>query len=66
MLVVGLGAMVYLTLYDPISLQVRPLFRYLGAGVPVMLASGIVYYVLMRMLTAVSRVGGYKAGDKTT
>ncbi len=39
----------YLPLFDPVSLRSRPLFRYLGAGIPRVVLGGLVYYVAMRL-----------------
>jgi len=58
-LVLGLGVIAYLATYDPISMHAKSLFRYLGAGVPIMLVSGILYFLLMRALMPVFRLGGY-------
>jgi NCS1 family nucleobase:cation symporter-1 len=45
----GAGAM-YLTLFDPISLKVHPLFRYAGAGIPTVVIAALVYLISMRLL----------------
>jgi NCS1 family nucleobase:cation symporter-1 len=60
---VGMGS--YLCLYNPISLATIPAFRYFGVGIPVMLASGLVYYALMRVLVLRTGTGGYQPTSTT-
>ncbi len=58
---VCVGAVVlYLLPYNPITLAVRPWFRYLGAGIPATLGAGLLYYVLMRILVVPSARGAYR------
>ncbi|HEX4241973.1 MAG TPA: cytosine permease [Steroidobacteraceae bacterium] len=54
---IAMGAIVvcagiYLALFDPISLHVHPLFRYVGAGIPAVLLGSMTYYLAMRLLPA--------------
>ncbi len=45
---VVLGATImYFVMYDPVTLQVASVFRYLGAAVPIMALSGLVYAIAM-------------------
>jgi len=60
MLVVIASVIVYLRLYDPISLAISPLFRYAGAALPVILGSGMLYYALMRLIAMPLGRGGYR------
>ena len=46
----------YLWLYNPVTLATQSAFVYLGAGVPTMLFTGLVYYVLMKCFV-VGRLG---------
>ncbi|SFU20810.1 cytosine permease [Paraburkholderia aspalathi] len=58
--VVCAGAVVlYLLPYNPITLAVKPWFRYFGAGIPATVVSGIGYYVLMRLFVVPSSRGHY-------
>ncbi|MCO1374637.1 cytosine permease [Burkholderia multivorans] len=60
------GAVVlYMLPYDPITLAVKPWFRYLGAGIPATVVSGIVYYVLMKLFVVRSSKGHYPARTGT-
>jgi nucleobase:cation symporter-1, NCS1 family len=52
MAVILAAAGMYLALFDPVSLHVQPLFRYLGAGIPAVVTAGVLYYVLMRLTRA--------------
>ncbi len=56
-IVVGIAS--YLALYDPVTLAAPAAFRYLGAGIPVWLSSGILYYVLTRLITIPAGRGAY-------
>lgn len=55
----------YLWLYDPISLRTQHAFVYLGAGIPTMFITGLLYYVLMKALV-VSRMGAYPTSQIKT
>lgn len=57
---VAVSAAVYFALYDPLTLQAAPAFRWAGASLPAMLASGAFYYVVMRAVVMTSRRGGYR------
>jgi hypothetical protein len=46
----------YLSLCNPVTLATQSAFVYLGAGVPTMLFTGLVYYVLMKCFV-VGRLG---------
>jgi hypothetical protein len=41
------AAAVYLVLFDPVTLRVQPLFRYMGAGIPAVLICAVSYYAAM-------------------
>ena len=59
----GAGAM-YLTLFDPVSLKIHPLFRYVGAGIPTIIVAGLVYLISMRLIgRVVSRGSNTPAAD---
>ncbi|MGI4840885.1 MAG: cytosine permease [Janthinobacterium lividum] len=60
MLIIVLGVVVYLMLFDPLSLQVGPSFRYVGASIPTLVICIAAYYVLMRLVIATSYRGGYR------
>lgn len=60
--IVSVAAVVIYTLpYDPISLAVKPWFRFMGAGIPATILSALAYYVLMRVLVLPMGKGGYAA-----
>jgi NCS1 family nucleobase:cation symporter-1 len=61
-LVVGISIVIYLIPYDPITLAVKPWFRFCGAGIPAMLISGAIYYLLMKLF-AVRSKGAYPEAD---
>jgi hypothetical protein len=50
MAVIALGVAGYLYLYDPVTLEIRTAFRYLGAALPVIAGSALLYYVLMELV----------------
>lgn len=60
MVTIALGLIVYLMLFDPLSLQVGPTFRYVGATLPTLLICMVAYYVMMRVVIAASYRGGYR------
>jgi NCS1 family nucleobase:cation symporter-1 len=60
MTVIAMGTAIYLHLYDPISLAAPEVFRFFGAGLPVIAGSGLLYYVLSRLITCPSGRGGYR------
>ena len=47
---IGGAAAFYLVIFDPVSLRVHPLFRYAGAGIPAVMAAGLVYFIAMRVV----------------
>jgi NCS1 family nucleobase:cation symporter-1 len=53
------AVVLYLLPYNPITLAVKPWFRYFGAGIPATVVSGIGYYVLMRLFVVPSTRGHY-------
>jgi NCS1 family nucleobase:cation symporter-1 len=59
---VALMAMiVYILMYDPSSYRAAPMFRFLGAGIPMVLLAGISYFLLARFLLRPMHLGGYGA-----
>jgi NCS1 family nucleobase:cation symporter-1 len=50
------SAVIYLALFDPVTLHVHPLFRYAGAGLPAVVGSSVFYYAAMH-LTGAHRFG---------
>lgn len=60
MITIALGLVVYLMLFDPLSLQVGPSFRYVGATMPALLICILAYYLMMRLVIATSYRGGYR------
>ncbi len=60
MLIVILGVVIYLWIYDPLSLAVSPAFRFLGAALPVMLGSGVLYFGLMQVIAIPRGRGSYR------
>lgn len=62
--IVAFGTFVYLSLYNPLTLQVSPYFRYFGAGLPTCIICIVAYYGLMRLVIATSMVGGYRHVDR--
>jgi NCS1 family nucleobase:cation symporter-1 len=60
MAVIIMGALVYLALFDPLTLSVGPTFRYVGATLPTLAISMLIYYLLMRWVIATGYRGGYR------
>ncbi|WP_213878928.1 cytosine permease [Pseudomonas sp. dw_358] len=60
MAVIVLGLVVYLMLFDPLTLQVGPSFRYVGATLPTLALCILAYYLAMRLVIARSEHGGYR------
>jgi purine-cytosine permease-like protein len=57
---VALGSIAfYLWLYNPITLEVQPVFQYFGAGLPTMVLSAIVYWATMRLVVIPAGKGDY-------
>lgn len=61
MAIVVAASTAYLGLYNPVTLAVRPEFHYLGAAIPVMFASAVVYVAVMRMTHAARGESGLGA-----
>lgn len=58
--IVSIGAAaLYLWVYNPITLATQPVFRYLGAGIPVMLIAGATYWLLTKLIAIPLGKGGY-------
>jgi nucleobase:cation symporter-1, NCS1 family len=55
MAVIASSSVVYMMLFDPITFAVQPVFRFAGAGIPVVLVSAILY---VSMMSAVQRIAG--------
>jgi nucleobase:cation symporter-1, NCS1 family len=47
MAIIAGSSFVYMMVFDPITFAVRPIFRYAGAGIPVVLVSAILYWAMM-------------------
>ncbi|WP_447791960.1 cytosine permease [Pseudomonas farris] len=60
MAVIVLGACVYLSLFNPLTLAVGSTFRYVGATMPAFAACILAYYLAMRLVIAMSYKGGYR------
>ena len=52
----------YLYLYNPVTTAMHPFAHLAGAGIPTMVAAGVVYYVAMILFVIPSGRGGY-GGD---
>jgi NCS1 family nucleobase:cation symporter-1 len=59
-----LGVAISLAIYDPYTLRVAPVFRYVGASVPAMVVCATLYYVLMRWYAIPQKKGGYGNGEQ--
>jgi nucleobase:cation symporter-1, NCS1 family len=57
--VIASATILYLWLFDPMSLRAATWFRYAGAAVPTFIASSALYYSLMRCLVLPRGIGGY-------
>ncbi|HEX2317323.1 MAG TPA: cytosine permease [Thermomonospora sp.] len=57
----GLGALVYVLLYNPQTLDTQPAFDYVTATVPAVLVAGVAHVVLTPLLNR--RAGGYAPSD---
>ncbi|GAB3626220.1 hypothetical protein PTE30175_00783 [Pandoraea terrae] len=59
--VIAVSAAFYLYIYDPITLRAGDAFQFFGAALPVVAASGALYYVLAKFIVIPSGRGGYRA-----
>lgn len=57
--VTAAGLIFYLWIYNPITLEVTGPFRYMGAGLPTIIVSAVLYYVGMRLVALPLKRGGY-------
>jgi NCS1 family nucleobase:cation symporter-1 len=64
--VIGLSMVIYLYFFDPVTLRIAGPFRFLGASVPTLAISGVVYYVLMKLFVMRGAKGGYRSIDPGT
>ncbi len=53
------SCVLYLVLFDPVTLRVYGPFRWVGASIPSVTATALAYYILMRLLVLRSNRGGY-------
>jgi NCS1 family nucleobase:cation symporter-1 len=60
LLVVAAGVAMYLAMYDPVTMHAGAVFSVFGAALPVLVASGAIYYVLARVVVLPSGRGGYR------
>jgi NCS1 family nucleobase:cation symporter-1 len=58
--VIAGSCVLYLVLFDPVTLRVFGPFRWVGASLPSVGAAALAYYVLMRLLIVRSNRGGYQ------
>lgn len=49
----------YLWLYNPITLKTQPEFKWFGAGLPTMVLSGLIYWLVMRLVVVRTGIGDY-------
>lgn len=56
MAIIAGASVVYMMMFDPITFAVKPVFRFAGAGIPVVLASAILYWALMNTVQRFARV----------
>lgn len=56
----------YLWLYNPITLETQAEFKWFGAGLPTMVLSGALYWLLMRLLVVRTGVGSYPEADNAS
>ena len=47
MLVIGAAAALYMTIFDPITFNARPEFRFAGAGIPTVFLAALTYWIAM-------------------
>ena len=64
--VIVLSSTMYLVIFDPVTLRVAALFRYVGASIPTLVAGAVAYYGLMRLLVIGRGRGGYVESNETT
>lgn len=57
--IVGLSTAGYLWLYNPITAESAYLFKYFGASLPIILISGLVYYIAARLVLVKLKKGSY-------
>lgn len=53
-----------LWMYDPITLETKDAFRYLGVSIPTVALAAVVYYVGMRLIAIPLGKGGYEAFEQ--
>ncbi|NMO00874.1 hypothetical protein HH308_06560 [Gordonia sp. TBRC 11910] len=58
--VTALSVGLYLWLFDPITLDARAQFRYVGVSIPTVVLSALVYYTAMRIIAIPLRKGSYE------
>jgi purine-cytosine permease-like protein len=51
----------YLRLYDPVTMESHGFFKAFGAGLPVVVAGALVYWVAMRLIALPLGKGGYRS-----
>jgi nucleobase:cation symporter-1, NCS1 family len=59
------GIALYLEMYNPVSLVTNDYFRYLGAGLPTMTLSAILYFLLIRAVAVPLGKGDYAWAEKS-
>jgi cytosine/uracil/thiamine/allantoin permease len=57
--VIAASVVGYLGLYNPITLETRSAFRFLGAALPATALSSMAYYALMRSIVIPMKLGGF-------
>jgi nucleobase:cation symporter-1, NCS1 family len=60
-----LGSAAYLWMYDPVTLRTVGAFRYIGAGLPVSVATALAYFVIMKIFVVRGSKGGYSESQQT-
>jgi NCS1 family nucleobase:cation symporter-1 len=53
------GIFIYTNLLHPVSYESGALFKYIGASVPALIVSAVVYFILTKLFLAKSNIGSY-------
>ncbi|WP_166618293.1 cytosine permease [Paraburkholderia madseniana] len=63
--ITGLSTWGYLLLYNPVTSDSSEPFKYLGASIPMVVFSGLAYFIAVKVIIIPLHKGGYGAGART-
>jgi NCS1 family nucleobase:cation symporter-1 len=64
--ITGLSTWGYLLLYNPVTSETHGPFKYLGASLPMVILSGLAYYIATKLILVPLRKGAYTSGRETS